>query len=149
MTLAQNARTFAVALAMLAAWSLSAPADAPPTPARRVVACYFHRIVRCPTCQKVGSSLEETIKRSFPAELSSGRLEWRMMDFQDPRNASFAAAFGVTGPSFILMDVRDNRVVGWKPAPKAWSLISDPASFSRYVQSEVQSFLGVQATAAR
>jgi hypothetical protein len=150
MTFTRNSRTLAVAIAMLVAWSFSAAADVSPKPtARRVVATYFHRTVRCPTCQKVGASLEEAIKRNFAAELADGRLEWRMMDFQDPRNAGFATAFGVTGPAFILMDVQDNRVIGWKPAPKAWSLIGDPVNFSRYVQTEVRSVLGVQATAAK
>ena len=72
-----------------------------------------------------------------------------MMDFQDPQNASLVAAFGVTGPTFIIMDVQDNRVVGWKPAPKAWSLLGDQAALSRYVQAEVRSVLSGQTAAAK
>lgn len=142
-------RTLAVALAyaMLAAWSLSA-ATAAPT-ARRVVAGYFHRTVRCPTCQKVGSSIEEAIRANFAAELADGRLEWRMIDFQDPRNAKLVTAFGITGPAFIIMEVRDNRIVAWKPAPKAWGLVGDRAALSGYVRAEVRSVLDGEATAAR
>ena len=149
MTFTQTSRTFAVAALMLMAACLPAAADAPARPARRVVATYFHRTVRCPTCQRVGSALEAAIRANFAAELNDGRLEWRMMDFQDPRNAGFAAAFGITGPAFIIMEVQGDRVVAWKPAPKAWSLLGDQDAFSRYVQAEVRSVLGVDSSSAR
>jgi hypothetical protein len=145
---ARTCRTHALFLAwvLLAAWGSAAAAA---SPARRVVACYFHRTVRCPTCQKVGRSVEAAVRTGFAAELVDGRLEWRMMDFQDPQNASLVSAFGVTGPTFIIMDVQDNRVVGWKPAPKAWSLLGDQAALSRYVQAEVRSVLSGRTAATK
>jgi hypothetical protein len=118
-------------------------------PSRRVVASYFHRTVRCPTCQKVGSSIEEVLKASFAAELRNKRLEWRTMDFQDPRNATYVSAFGITAPTFIIMDVQDNRVIAWKAASKAWSLLGDKEAFSRYVQAEVRSVLEAKPVVAR
>ena len=143
------ARTLIVVFSVLIGLVLSAAADSPPKPARRVVVTYFHRTVRCPTCQKVGSSLEHSIKKSFAREISDGRLEWRMMDYEDPQNATLATAFGITGPAFVIMDVDGSRVVGWKPAPKAWSLVGDDAAFSRYVEAEVRSVLVPLAAAAK
>lgn len=142
-------RTLTVVISVLIGIVVSAAADAPPKPTRRVVATYFHRTVRCPTCQKVGSSLEQAIKKGFARELSDGRLEWRMMDFQDPRNAALVSAFGITGPAFVIMDVDGGRVIGWKPAPKAWGLVGDEAAFSRYVEAEVRSVLGPLTPAAK
>ena len=141
-------RTIGVAISVIVVLVVSAAADAPPKPTRRVVATYFHRTVRCPTW-KVGSSLEQAIKQSFARELSDGRLEWRMMDFQDPRNAALVSAFGINGPAFVIMDVDGGRVIGWKPAPKAWSLVGDEGAFSRYVEAEVRSVLGPLTPAAK
>lgn len=142
-------RTLTSALVLAIIWSSASLAERPSKPARRVVAVYFHRTVRCPTCQKVGTALEQVLRTSFAAELADGRLEWRLVDFQDPRNASFSSAFYITGPSFVIIEVRDDRVVAWEPAPKAWSLLGDESAFSRYVQAEVRSVLGDPSGAAR
>jgi hypothetical protein len=143
------ARTLAAIFSVFFGLVLSVAADPPPNPAHRVVATYFHRTVRCPTCQKVGSSLEQAIRKTFARELSDGRLEWRMMDYEDPRNATLVKAFGIAGPAFVIMDVDGSRIVGWKPAPKAWSLVGDEAAFSRYVEAEVRSVLGPPAASAK
>ncbi len=121
---------------------------AAPRPERRVAAVYFHRTVRCPTCQKVGAAIEEALKTRLAAELRDGRVEWLMMDFQDPRNQGYVSAFGVTGPTLILMDVRGDKVVAWKPAPRCWSLLSDRDAFFAYVEAEVRSLLPGQRPAA-
>ena len=152
MGLNPTTRLFTVAVAWVAmtvGTQTATADDALARPTHRVVASYFHRTVRCPTCQKVGSSIEETIKAGFAAELKDGRLEWRTMDFQDPRNASFVAAFGITGPTFIIMDVRDNRVTAWKAAPKTWSLLGDKAAFSSYIRAEVRSVLDAKPVVAK
>jgi hypothetical protein len=112
-----------------------------PRPARRVVAVYFHRTVRCPTCQKVGGTIDEAIKTGLASELREGRLEWRMKDFQDPKNQPYVSAFRITGPTLILMDVRGDKVVAWKPAPRCWTLLGDRPAFFAYVQGEIRSLL--------
>ncbi len=142
-------------LLALAAWASTADAQTPPTatatprPARRVVACYFHRTVRCPTCLKIGSSIDAALRVGLAAELQDGRLEWMMLDFQDPRNQAYTTAFRITGPTFILMDVQNGRITNWKPLPRVWSLVGDPNAFYQYVQTEVRGFLAVTAASTR
>jgi len=119
----------------------SAPPAAPAKPAHRVVACYFHRTVRCPTCMKIGSSIDAALKTGLATALQQGRLEWMMLDFQDPRNQAYTTALRINGPTLVVMDVQNGQVINWKPLPKVWSLVGDQDAFFRYVQNEVRAFL--------
>ena len=44
-------------------------------PAHRVVACYFHRTNSCPTCQKISSYIEESLKTGFAKEMKAGSVD--------------------------------------------------------------------------
>lgn len=131
------------------AWTAATAEDATAPTARRVVAAYFHRTQRCPTCLKVGDAIERALRENFATELQDGRLASRHYDFQDPANASYVSAFGITSPTFLILVVEGNRVVAWKPAPRTWGLLGDPAAFSRYVQAEIRGVLPPPVTAGR
>lgn len=118
-------------------------------PSHQVIACYFHRTVRCPTCRTISAYIEESLKARFAAQLQDGSVKLTLIDFQDPRNQNFTQAYHITGPTLVILDVRDGKVAAWKPAPKVWSLVSQKDQFFRYVQNEVQSYLQGSFTAAR
>ncbi len=149
-------RSMMVAMLLaLTTWASTADAQTPPTaaapprPARHVVACYFHRTVRCPTCLKIGASIDAALRTGLAAELQDGRLEWMMLDFQDPRNQTYTTAFRITAPTLVLMDVQNGQVTSWKPLPRVWSLIGDPNAFYQYVQTEVRGFLAATSASTR
>jgi hypothetical protein len=142
-------RTGVVSLGMLMFVSLgmmrtprSLAEDKPATgPAHQVIACYFHRTQRCPTCQKISAYIEESIKAGFESELKDKSVRMVMVDFQDPKNQKYAEAYEIDGPTLVLMHVRNGKIVEWKPAPKVWSLVGQKPKFVDYVQSEVRSYL--------
>ncbi len=118
-------------------------------PAHQVVACYFHRTVRCPTCKKIAAYIEESVQAGYEAQLKDGSVKLTMVDFQDAKNQKLAKAYKITGPTLVIMDIHDGKVTGWKPAPKVWSLVGKKSEFVRYVQGEVKSYLDGERTAAR
>ncbi|ASV73674.1 hypothetical protein THTE_1072 [Thermogutta terrifontis] len=126
-------------------WSAAAPGAEPSTqPALqpdRVVAIYFHRTQRCPTCRLVEKTIGEVLQKYFVQELRSGRLQWASIDFQDPRNAQFARAYQVTMPELVLVLVHDNRVVQWQPFPRVFGLLGKPQDFENYVREGVEEYL--------
>jgi hypothetical protein len=139
-----------VALGALVQGSRASAADKPAAePPHQVIACYFHRTVRCPTCRMISAYIEEALRTGFASQMKDGTVKMVMMDFQDPRNQRFTQAYQITGPTLVLMDVRDGKVASWKPAPKVWSLVGNKGEFFRYVQGEVKSYLEVEQTAAR
>ncbi len=107
----------------------------------RTVICYFHRTNRCPTCQKVGGYVEESVKKGFASEIKAGRVEVMQIDFQDAKNQKLTDAYKISGPTLIVLKVRGDKVVEWKPAPKAWSYVAKQDDFFKYVQGEVRAYL--------
>jgi hypothetical protein len=119
-----------------------APAKTPAAaPARQVIACYFHRTVRCPTCRTISAYAEESLQAGFKKEMKQSRVVWKMVDFQDAKNQKLVEAYQIQGPTLVLMDVRKGKVVDWKPVPKVWSLVPDKEAFVKYVQKEVRTLL--------
>jgi hypothetical protein len=109
--------------------------------ADRTVVCYFHRTNRCPTCQKVGGYVEESVKKGFASEIKAGRVEVMQIDFQDAKNQKLTDAYKIAGPTLLVLKVRGDKVVEWKPAPKAWSYVAKQDDFFKYVQGEVRAYL--------
>ena len=118
-------------------------------PSHQVVACYFHRTNRCPTCKKIGSYIEEAVEAGFADEIKAGTVKVKMVDFQDAKNQKLTEAYKITGPTLVLMDVHDGKVKAWKPSPKVWSLVSKKNDFFKYVQQELKSYLTPTSTAAQ
>ncbi len=110
-------------------------------PSHRVLACYFHRTRRCPTCKRISAYVEESIKAGFADELKSGQVAMYMIDFQDPENQRYTDYYKITGPTLVIIDVHENRLAAWKPAPKVWSLVGKKEQFLKYVQDEVRGYL--------
>jgi hypothetical protein len=143
-------------LVLVVTFSLAPPvsparADDPTTaaPAHQVVACYFHRTNRCPTCKKISAYIEESIQTGFDAQLQDGSVQVKMIDFQNPKNQKLTDAYKITGPTLVILDIHDGKVKAWKPAPKVWSLVSKKNDFFHYVQQEVKRYLDGERAAAR
>jgi thiol-disulfide isomerase/thioredoxin len=118
-------------------------------PAHQVVACYFHRTNRCPTCKKISSYIEEAVDAGFADEIKAGTVKVKMVDFQDAKNQKLTEAYKITGPTLVLMDIHDGKVKSWKPAPKVWSLVGKKNDFFKYVQQELKGYLTPATTDAK
>jgi hypothetical protein len=110
-------------------------------PSHQVIACYFHRTSRCPTCERISDYIEEAIGTGFKAEVKAGNVKIVMMDYQKEKNQKYAQAYQVISPTLVLLDVHDGKVTSWKAAPKVWSLVARKAEFFSYVQDELRSYL--------
>jgi hypothetical protein len=116
-------------------------AQAADPPADRVVAMYFHRTERCPTCKMMGSYSEEAVKKGFPSQVESGSVEFRYIDFQQPKNAKLTKAYKVTGPALIIADVKDNKVSDYTDLKEIWVKVREKPEFIKYVRTNIQAYL--------
>ena len=150
-SLAASVGLLAIGFAVSVRASRASAAEKPAAgPSHQVIACYFHRTVRCPTCKMISAYIEESVKTGFSSQVKDGSVRIVMIDFQDAKNQQYTRAYGIEGPTLVLMDVRDGKVKAWKPAPKVWSLVGQKDEFFKYVRGEVQRYLdgnGQQATA--
>ena len=140
----------AVAFALSLQSSVAIAADDPaPSPSHQVMACYFHRTVRCDTCKKISAYIDEAVQTGFASQVKNGTVKMVMVDFQDEKNKKLTQAYKITGPTLVIMDVHDGGTTAWKPAPKVWSLVGKKADFFKYVEGEIQVYLDDGKTAAK
>lgn len=118
-------------------------------PSDRVVAMYFHRTQRCPTCRKMGSYAEEAVNTKFANELQDGTVAFYDVDFQQPTNAPLAKRYQVEGPALIVANVKDNKVARFENLEEIWSRVADKEAFVSYVQGSIEKFREESAAIAR
>jgi hypothetical protein len=116
-------------------------------PPHHVIAAYFHRTERCPTCKRIGALTTEAVTKGFPKQLKAKAVQVRMIDFQDKKNAHLTAFYTIKGPTLILMDVTDGKVTRWMPMPRVWQLVGQTEKFHTYVHQGVETYLTGQAVA--
>jgi hypothetical protein len=129
------------ALTAIVAFDAGSVAQAADAPNDRVVAMYFHRTQRCPTCLKMGSYAEEAVKVAFAGEIKRGQVVFYFIDFQDEKNARYAKAYSISGPALIVAKIADNKVAAYHNLEEIWSKVGDKAAFLSYVQENVKTCL--------
>lgn len=133
--------TVALALVFTVVAEFAAAAEAPKAPPKdRVVAMYFHRTERCPTCRTMGSYTEEAIKTGFAKQLEDRTVELHFIDFQNEKNAVYTKAYNITGPKLIVAKVADNKVTEFKNLKDIWSNVNDKKAFIKYVQDHITAY---------
>ena len=139
--------TAALASVMSASGDYAAAAEAPkPPPKDRVVAMYFHRTERCPTCRKMGSYTEEAVKTGFAQQLKDRTVQFHYVDFQNKKNAAYTKAYKITGPALVVAKVADNKVVEYKNLKDIWSNVGDKKAFIKYVQAHIKTYRDKETT---
>jgi hypothetical protein len=108
----------------------------------KVVAYYFHRTVRCPTCLSIEKQSREAIELTYGGELRAATLEWHAVNIEEPGNEHFEKDFELQSQSLVLVEMAGKRVARWKLLPRVWELVEDPYGFQEYVVTEVAVFLG-------
>ena len=121
--------------------SESTPVPTPGTPAHRVVAYYLHGNKRCPTCVKIQSYSDAVVRQEFAEALADGRLEWHVLNTDEPENAHFVNDYELFAQSVVVTEVRDGEVTDWENLERIWELVSDEAEFKAYVGMGMQAFL--------
>ncbi len=116
-------------------------ADGPSVKPDRVIAMYFHRTERCPTCKMMGSYSEEAIEQGFPKQRKEGSVEFRMIDYEAKENAALAKAYKVMGPALIVSKITDNKVGKFQDLEQIWTKVRDKPKFIEYVQRNVNAYM--------
>ena len=110
----------------------------------RLIVYYFHRKARCPPCRNIEVYSHEAVATSFPAEVGDSRIEWKVVDFEEPENQCFVEDFELLAPSVVLVEMRGGVRKRWKSLPEVWELVGDKPAFIAFVQKEVQAFLNTK-----
>jgi hypothetical protein len=121
--------------------STAPPAANATQPAHQVIAYYFHGNYRCPNCLKIEAYTREAIQTGFSSELKNGRVEWRVVNVDEPENRHFIQDYQLYTKSVILSDLHHGRQARWKNLDQVWNFLPDQAAFMKYVQDEVRAYV--------
>lgn len=108
---------------------------------RRVVAYYFHGDVRCATCNKLEAYTGEAINQGFADELQSGRLVWRVVNYDKKGNEHFVDDYSLPYQSVILVEQIDGHETAFRNLEQVWELVGDKNAYLEYVRTETRHFL--------
>lgn len=134
----------------------SAPSHEPPAPpagsttrnaanskeiSHKVVAYYFHTNYRCVTCRKIEALSRDAIKSGFSRELDDRRLQWELVNYEQPQNQHYIQAYRLFSNSLVVVNIKDGRQTEWKNLGRVWELLGSRDAFTKYVQDEVRAYL--------
>lgn len=106
----------------------------------KLIVHYFHATVRCVTCNTMEKLTHELLTARFAAELADGRIEWKVVDFQEEE--ALAQRYEVISSGVLLARVRDGKDVAVERLDETWTLVNDPPAFSAYVEAGIRKQLG-------
>lgn len=117
------------------------PKKDPQVASYKVVVYYFHGTFRCPSCRRIEAFSEEAVRGGFSQALKNGRLEWHVVNVEEPGNTHFMRDYRLYTKSIVLVDMQDGKQTKWKNLRRVWELLGDKDAFMKYVQGEVQAYL--------
>ena len=106
-----------------------------------VIAYYFHGNMRCMTCKAIEAQASEAIKTGFPKALEEGRVEWRVVNVDEPGNEHYVMDFELTTRSVVLERMENGEPTEWKNLDRVWELVKDKSAFREYIMNETRSYL--------
>ena len=109
--------------------------------AEKIIAYYFHVNVRCTTCRTIEAYSKEVIQQRFAKEIASGRIEWRLVNIQNPENRHFVQDYQLVTKSLVLVLYNGGQQKEYKVLNDTWELVGDKAAMQGYVEKEVRNYL--------
>ncbi|MFH1616387.1 MAG: nitrophenyl compound nitroreductase subunit ArsF family protein, partial [Planctomycetota bacterium] len=94
-----------------------------------VIAYYFHRTMRCPTCLAIEANVARVIEENFPQQIANGGLIWIPFNLDDPGGKDFEKEFDVSVSTLVLSKMEDSNNSKYKKLEKVWDLIGVPVKF--------------------
>ncbi len=116
-------------------------AKSPDKSSPTVIAYYFHRTMRCPTCLAIETNAARVIEEGFSKQIGDGSLMWIPFNLDDPGGEDFEKEFDVSASTLVLSKQGNKNHTEYKKPGKVWDFIGNPVKFDEYVQTEVKEFL--------
>lgn len=107
----------------------------------KILAYYFHVNVRCTTCRMIETLSRQVIQQRFKDDMAAGRLEWRLVNIQNPENRHFVQDYQLFTKSLVLVRIKDGRQQEYKVLNDTWELVGTPELMQQYVEKETRNFL--------
>ena len=105
----------------------------------RAIVYYAHTTFRCATCNTIESLARETVEERFAAELAEGKVEWRVVNFQE--NEAFAERHDIVSSCVVVVGMQGAEETGHRRLDEVWTKVDDPPAFKAYVAAAIRQYL--------
>lgn len=107
----------------------------------KLMVYYFHGRKRCMSCRTFEAYTHDAILQFFPDQLESGRMEWQIVNYTNPKYKHFKDDFELYTQSVVLVELKGVESVRWKNLVDVWKLKGNKDAFYEYINEEVSAFL--------
>jgi hypothetical protein len=83
-------------------------------PADGIVVVNFHAATRCNACREIGTEAQTVVETNFGDDLKSGRMNWRVINFEEPANKHLIQDYGLTTSTVVVVRRKAGRDVTWQ-----------------------------------
>lgn len=106
-----------------------------------VVVYYFHSNTRCPTCREIESQAYNVVHSDFAEEVASGKIQWKVLNYEEPANAELAKRFEIQMPVVVVARIVNRELAEWKNLDRVWALVGDQSGYASYLGEEIRQVL--------
>lgn len=107
----------------------------------QVIAYYFHRTVRCPTCRAIEANSEKMINEIFSQQISAERVIWMDVNLDQPGGKEFEKEFEVSGSMLVIAQMTNGKCSSYKKLEDVWDIYDKPEKLRKYLTDEISQML--------
>jgi hypothetical protein len=106
-----------------------------------VVAYYFHRTFRCPSCLLMETAAVDVMKEHFAGQMQDGHVVWVPVNIEDPATKALQRQLDVRTNGLVLVRMENGVHKDSKRLDELWGLLSRPGAFAEYLIREIDACL--------
>lgn len=117
--------------------SAHAAGDGEALPADGIIVVNFHPATRCNACRQIGTEAQAVVETGFAADLKSGRMNWRVINFEEPANKHFVQDYGLTTSTIVVTRREGGRDVEWQRLDAVWDHLFEGPAMRAYLKEHI------------
>jgi hypothetical protein len=102
-----------------------------------VVVVNFHGATRCDACREIGTAAQTVVESRFGEEFQSGRLIWRVINFDEPGHRHFIQDYGLTTSTVVVVRRKGGRDVDWRRLDGVWDHLFQAPAMHAYLTESI------------
>ncbi|GEM_PF-2274001 len=107
----------------------------------QVIAYYFHRTMRCPTCRAIEANTEKVIRNVYADQIADERVIWMPFNLDQQLGKEMEKEFQVSGSTLVIAQMKDGKCASYKKLEDVWDVYDNPEKLEKYLTDEINQML--------
>jgi hypothetical protein len=110
-------------------------------PADGIVVVNFHAATRCNACREIGKEAQTVVETNFGDDLNAGRMNWRVINFEEPAHKHFIQDYGLTTSTVVVVRRKEGRDVSWQRLDAVWDYLFEGPAMRAYLKEHIDQIM--------